>query len=188
MYILVPDLTTKVTYTEEQLVAMLQNRDQQVISVLYDMYSSTFYGVLSRMFQSQEVAEDLLQEVFVKIWKNASTYDASRGRLYTWMLNITRNTAIDHMRSKDFKSSEKIQRMDNAVYHINKQYSTDSKVDHIGLSKVLDTLKQEHRSIIDLIYFNGYTQSEVAEELSIPLGTVKTRVKMAMDHLRKVLK
>jgi RNA polymerase sigma-70 factor (ECF subfamily) len=173
--------------TEDKLIALLRNEPSTGVALLYDNYSSALYGVIFRIVEDQETSEDILQEVFVKIWKNINSYDSSKGKLFTWMLNIARNAAIDKLRSKDYQKSSKVQSIDNSVYTINKHHNTTSEVDHIGLKKIVEQLKPEHQQVIDILYFKGYTQSEAAEELKIPLGTVKTRIKAAITQLRTLL-
>lgn len=180
-------MPAKVQIEENELVRLLKERDQRGLRILYDNYSAALYGVIHRIITDTETAEDVLQEAFVKIWTNIANYDASRGRLFTWLLNVARNQAIDKTRSKDFKDSGKVQRIEDFVYNIDRRNSTSTSVDHIGLKNVLDRLKPEHRVLIDLLYFGGYTQSEAAAKLDIPLGTVKTRVKIAMTQLRELL-
>jgi RNA polymerase sigma-70 factor (ECF subfamily) len=136
--------------------------------------------------KSEELAEDVLQDAFIKIWKNITAYDSSKGTLFTWILNVARNTAIDKIRSQEYKNLSKIQPIDNHVGLVDHQSNTQTQIDHIGLDKVVDKLKPEHQTIIDYIYFKGFTQVEVSEALNIPLGTVKTRVKSAINHLREL--
>ena len=178
-------LTTKVKYSEEEMVGLLKAADQQAFSVLYDNYSKALFGVVKKVISEEEVAEDVLQDVFVKIWNNRLMYDASKGRLFTWMLNIARNASIDYLRSKQNKFDEKIHRGEKSVYELNKTSSIETSVDHIGLKKVVSKLKEDHRVLIDLVYFEGYTQEEISKKLDIPLGTVKTRVRAALITLRK---
>lgn len=156
--------------------------------MLYDHYSAALYGVILRIVIEKETAEDVLQESFVKIWNNVSNYDATKGRLYTWLLNIARNSAIDKTRSKNFRKEGKVQSLEDFVYSVDKQHNNSIPVDHIGLRKFVEELKPDQRELIDLLYFGGYTQSEAAEELNLPLGTVKTRVKAALTRLREILK
>ena len=174
------------TIAESELIALIKKEPDKGMSLLYDNYSPTLLGIIIKVVDEQELAEDILQEVFVKIWKNIGSYDDSKGKLFTWMLNIARNTAIDHLRSKAHQKSEKIQSINNSVYRLNKTYNVSNNIDTIGLKAFVEQLKPEHQSIIDMLYFKGYTQSEVAEELGIPLGTVKTRVKTAIVQLRKI--
>lgn len=179
-------MVSKEKISEDDLVALLRKEPATGISMLYDNYSSALFGIILRIIEEQEIAEDLLQEVFVKIWKNIQSYDKSKGRLFTWMLNIARNTAIDKLRSKDYRQSEKVQSIDNSVHSIGKAHSTSNNTDTIGLKNFVEQLKPEHQLIIDMLYFKGYTQAEAAEELNIPLGTVKTRVKAAIVQLKKI--
>lgn len=172
--------------SEDELVALLKGVPDKGVSLLYDNYASALFGVISRIVQEQEIAEDLLQEAFVKIWKNIRSYDKSKGRLFTWMLNIARNTAIDKLRSKDYQKAGQVQSISKSVYTLGKTHNTSNNTDTIGLKEFVEQLKPEHRSVIDMLYFQGYTQMEAAEELNIPLGTVKTRVKAALMQLRKI--
>lgn len=171
--------------SEENLVSLLQSKDQRGFSVLYDNYSSALYGVILKIVHSEEIAADVMQDSFVKIWRNVENYNRSKGTLFTWILNIARNTAIDKIRSQDFQNSQQNQDLSNYVNTIDSQNSTSFDVDAIGLRKIVEKLRPEHQQIVDLLYFQGYTQAEVAEELNIPLGTVKTRVKSAISHLRE---
>jgi RNA polymerase sigma-70 factor (ECF subfamily) len=129
-----------------------------------------------------------MQDAFVKIWRGIDSYDASKGTLFTWILNVARNTAIDRVRSQEFKQTMGAQSLNNSSPHLEGISASHQSVDHIGLENVLPLLRPEHQEIIDYVYFKGYTQTEVAESLNMPLGTVKTRVRMAIDHLRKILK
>ena len=180
-------LSEIIKYSEEELVALLQNRDQKAFSYLYDNYAAALNGIIYRMVEDRELAEDILQEAFIKIWNNFSNYDKLKGRLFTWMLNITRNLTIDTLRSKGYKKQGKISSDENSVSN----YTDDSKMaerfDAMGLRKQLVNLKPEQRSIIDLAYFNGYTQDEISKQMGIPLGTVKTRMRSAILELRKIL-
>lgn len=174
-------------YSEEELVLCLQRRDQKAFSYLYDNYAGALNGIICRMVEEPQLAEDILQEAFVKIWNNFSQYDSSKGRLFTWMINLTRNLTIDTLRSKGYKKQQKISKDENSVsnYH-DKNYGAD-KFDTLGLRKQVANLKPEQKSIIDLAYFNGYTQEEISKEMGIPLGTVKTRMRSAIMELRKML-
>lgn len=175
-------------FSEEELVTALKKGDQEAMAVLYDNYSAALLGVIFRIVDNNEAAEDILQEVFIKIWKNISSYDRSKGKLFTWLINIARNAAIDSMRVKDYAIKSKIQSIDNSVRSINRQYNVSTQVDHIGLKTLVDKLKPEYKVLVDKLYFEGYTQEEAAEELGIPLGTVKTRIRAAINHLREVMK
>lgn len=175
------------TYSEPELIALLKRGEESAYGYLYDHYAATLYGVILQVVPQQEVAEDVLQEVFVKIYRNIDQYEASKGRLYTWMLHIARNTAIDTIRSKEFKKSRKIRELKESVNANAAKKSVTPYVDHLGLDKVLSALNEDQQKIIDLAYFKGYTQEEISKELQLPLGTVKTRVRNALIQLRKLL-
>ena len=156
------------------------------MSVLYDMYSPTLYGVILQIVKVEETAEDVLQEAFVKIWNSFQSYDASKGRLFTWMINICRNLAIDKIRSKQHRVSQKTMDIPDAP---RAAYGSDEfKPEHIGLREITEKLNPVQKQIIDLMYFEGLTQSEIAEEFNIPLGTVKTRARSAIKTLGKLFK
>lgn len=181
-------LPNQATYTEEQLVFGLQQRDQQAFSYLYDHYAPALNAIIYRMVDDKELSEDILQEAFVKIWNNFNSYNKTKGRLFTWMLNLTRNLAIDTLRSKSYKKQAKISGDENAVSNIKDANTGIEKFDSVGLAKQLANLKPDQKTIIGLAYFNGYTQDEISKQLNIPLGTVKTKMRSAILELRKYLK
>ncbi len=171
-------------FAESQIVEMLHQNDKRAIAIIYDQYAPSLYGVVFRIVQSEEVAQDVMQDAFVKVWKKGTTYNSSKGTLFTWLLNITRNTAIDKLRSAGFRNSGKNQSIDNLVY--NKVSSRGTNPDEIGVKDLLNDLDEKYREVVDMIYFRGFTQKEVSEELNIPLGTVKTRLRIALRELRGI--
>jgi len=177
--------TKKITLTEEELVRALRAKETIAIQALYDMYSGALLGVISRIVQQSEIAEDLLQETFIKIWNSADSYDSSKGRLFTWMINVARNIAIDKLRSKDFRNSHKNQDIENNVDFIDSQKKITFNADTLGIRDMVTALKPEFNDVLNMVYFKGYTHVEAAEELNLPLGTVKTRIRMAIMELRK---
>ena len=174
-------------YTEEELVFLLKKQDQQAFSYLYDNYAAALNGVIFRMVEDKNLAEDILQEAFVKIWNNFASYDTSKGRLFTWMLNLTKNLTIDTLRSKGYKKQSKISKDENSVSNVSDGSLGAEKFDTIGLRKQLENLKPEQRILIEMAYFSGYTQDEISRDTGIPLGTVKTRMRSAIIELRKIL-
>jgi len=155
---------------------------------LYDHYSGALLGVIARIIKKEELAEEVLQDVFLKIWDRIESYDASKGKLFTWMLNIARNQAIDKTRSKEFSKAKKTGDIDNYVNRIENKGYVEQKVEGIGLQSVLNTLPEDQRFIVEQHYLKGYTQAEIADEFNLPLGTVKTRMRLAMKELRNLLK
>ena len=175
------------TYTEQELVLLLRNRNNQAFNYLYDNYSGALYSIILQIIQENELASDVLQEVFVNIWRKMESYDATKGRLFTWMLNIARNASIDTLRSKSYQNSKKNQELPDNVHSNSSSHVTQMNVDNIGLRKTLEKLKPEHRILIELAYFKGYTHEEIAEIEGIPLGTVKTRIRNSLLQLREYL-
>jgi RNA polymerase sigma factor (sigma-70 family) len=181
-------LVANITYSEGELVSLLQSRDTPAFNYLYDRYSSALYGVILPIVNETEVANDVLQEVFLNIWRKIETYDPSKGRLFTWMLNIARNASIDVLRSKSFQNSRKNQPLAETVDWSSSYQVFQPDTATIGLHKLLEKLKEEQRALIDLAYFKGYTHEEIAEIEGLPLGTVKTRIRNALIQLRNFMK
>lgn len=172
---------------QEELLPLLLKKDDRSFTLLYDNYSKSLYGVIFNLIKDKEEAEDLLQEVFVKIWKNIDSYNDSKGRFYTWMLNIARNATIDRLRSKGFNNSQKNLSSDNFVHILDDNAKAVNKIDAIGIRTFINKLKPKCIQLIDLLFFKGYTQQEASEELDIPLGTVKTQNRNCMNELRLMI-
>jgi RNA polymerase sigma factor (sigma-70 family) len=180
-------LSNQATYTEQELVFLLRDRNNQAFSYLYDNYSGALYSIILQIIKENELASDVLQEVFINIWRKIESYDATKGRLFTWMLNIARNASIDTLRSKSYQNNKKNQELPDNVHSNNAGQTTQLNIDNIGLKKTLEKLKPEHRILIELAYFKGYTHEEIAEIEGIPLGTVKTRIRNSLLQLREYL-
>lgn len=166
----------------------MRSRDRSALEYLYDHYSGALYGVVYRIVQEEEIAEEVLQDIFLKIWNKIDSYDSAKGRLFTWMLNLARNQAIDKIRSKEISRKNKTASIENYVSDVRTGEFAEQSVDSIGLKETLASLPEEQRFIVDHLYLKGYTQAELAEEFNIPLGTVKTRLRIAMKQLRLMLK
>ena len=176
-------------FVESDLVARLLQRDERTFLWLYQHYSLSLGRAIQVLVRNDEQARDLLQDVFVKIWTNISRYDATKGRLYTWMLNIARNTALDTLRANKAKKRPQTSQtlfFDETTLHIVDQqhHASPINADTIGLRTLLAKLPPDHQRLVDLIYLNGYTQKEAAEVIQIPVGTVKTRLRAALKELR----
>jgi len=174
------------SYTESELVALLKQRTQTAFNYLYDNYSGALYGVILSILADKELAGDVLQEVFVKIWRQIEQYDAEKGRLFTWLVNISRNASIDMLRSKGYHTQKQNRELTENVYSAAGTVSTET--DKIGLRKLVTGLKDDHKVLVELAYFQGYTQDEISKLLNVPLGTVKTRLRSALLQLRDLLK
>lgn len=171
---------------ETQITILLLKEDKKAISLLYKHYSPALYGIISRIILEKEIANEVLQDTFVKIWKNSSKYDITKGKLFTWMAQIARNSAIDTIRSGKYQRSTKTDSLPEYVYN-SKQLSESINVNDSGLKTQIDKMDLKYREVIDLIYFQGYSQSEAAKQLDLPLGTIKTRIRKAIIELRKSL-
>ncbi len=170
---------------EEQLIIRLKQQDQRVIGDLYTMYGAALHGIVLRIVHQPDLAKQVLQDTFLKVWRNGANYDANKGRLFTWLLNIARNTAIDATRTAHFQYSQKTENLDQLVCQPG---GHTTNPEHIGLKEVVGELDEKYRALINLIYFQGYTQEEAAEETGIPLGTIKTRLRYAIGELRTVFR
>ena len=177
---------TKISLSEAELIQAIRQKEKIGSEALYDMYSASLLGVITRIVQDEDLAEDLLQESFIKIWNSFDSYDEKKGRIFTWMVNLARNLSIDKVRSKDFRNSSKNQDIENSVITIDGERNTTLNPEVLGLKEMVNNLKPEAKAVLDLIYYKGYTHVEAAEELGIPLGTVKTRVRLAIINLRKL--
>ncbi|MCB9045868.1 MAG: sigma-70 family RNA polymerase sigma factor [Chitinophagales bacterium] len=164
---------------------LLKQKSRQGFDYLYKQYSGALYGIIRKVIADEQTAQDVLQEAFVKIWNNIDKFDPAKGRLYTWMLNLCRNTAIDKLRSKGEIMKGKIRTGDDIVYNEQNDLSTEQKTDTIGLRNVVAGMKPEYQSIVELAYFKGFTLDEISKSLDVPLGTVKTRMRKAMSILRE---
>lgn len=173
--------------TQDDLLILIANKDEKAFTHMYNMYSRSLFAVISNLIKEHEEAEDILQEVFVKIWKNIDSYNETKGRFYTWILNIARNTAIDKLRSKGFNNSKKNLSSDNFVHLLDDSNRATNMIDVIGIRDFVKKLKPKCIQIIELLFFKGYTQQEASEELEIPLGTVKTQNRNCINDLRNFL-
>lgn len=173
-----------VRYQESELVTQLKTNSRSAFEYLYDHYSAALYGVILKIVKDEERAADVLQESFLKIWRNIDSYSAEKGTLFTWMLNVARNRAIDLLRTEG-RSEQKVIRLDISVE--TEQDPAEGWSHFIYEMDVKDwvmRLSPEHRIPIELVYFQGFTHEEVAEKLSMPLGTVKSRIRRALQKLR----
>lgn len=172
---------------ENRIVQMMQQGDKQFLDLLYKEYGGIMYKITIGITKSQETAEDVLQDSLVKIWKNAKRFDPTKAKLLTWVVQIAKNTALDLVKSKAARDQQQTDTMADkpvvAAYGVSNQ-----NVDFIGLQETISkTLEERDQKILDMLYFQGYTQREVAEKLDMPVGSVKTRIRMTVNLLRKHL-
>lgn len=168
-----------------EIIRLLKQKDEKALSYLYDHYAGALNGIIIRILKSDKLAEEVLQQTFMKIWDKIELYDEQKSRLFTWMSRIARNTALDEIRLKRNRISQKTHSLDLNIHNIQKNEISLAGLDVQSLIAQLDS---KHKDVIDHTYLNGFTQKETAEKLDIPLGTVKTRVRSAIMALREILK
>jgi RNA polymerase sigma factor (sigma-70 family) len=178
-------LYNELHYTETELVQQLQKQNEKSFEYLYQKYNKALFSASFQIVGDMEICNDVLQQAFVSIWQKINTYDSSKGKLFTWMLNITKNASIDYLRSKAHKQHQQNQNVDNNVYATNLTTNATINVDSIGIKKFILTLKDEYKAVLIQSYFEGFTHDEIAENLQIPVGTVKTRLRASLIELRK---
>ena len=175
------------TFTEGELISSLKGRSEAAFSHLYENYSTALYKIIIQIVPDEEAANDVLQKVFINIWQKIDRYESSKGRLFTWMLNIARNAAIDTLRSKAYQVQKKHSIVPDSQMATIPAHFCQMRFDGIGITKYVAKLKPQQRILIELVYLKGYSQPEVAAMHDIPLSTIKTRVRSALSQLRHLL-
>jgi RNA polymerase sigma-70 factor, ECF subfamily len=178
--------------SDEQLMTGLDGSEvEAALSKLYDRYSRTVFGVGLKILGDRSMAEELVQEVFFKVWRSSGTFDPSRGSFSTWLYRVTRNVALDLYR----KRAHRIRQVSDGQLHVAAERDPSAGPQEVvdeswlswRVSRALEVLDAPHREVIDLAYFGGLTQREISERTGVPLGTVKTRTASAYKSLRKEL-
>jgi RNA polymerase sigma factor (sigma-70 family) len=182
-YIFVTILNTTTSHTIS--IELLKAKDKKAFEELYDKYSGALFSIILRIVNNTPVAEDVLQDSFLKIWRNIENFDSSKSTIFTWMLNICKNTAIDTLRRNNSRPSIQT---DVESVHIQELKATQTNVDLIGVKNSLKYLSTEQSQAIQAVYFSGYTHEEAAQQLNIPLGTLKTRVRNGIATLKAIFK
>jgi RNA polymerase sigma-70 factor (ECF subfamily) len=178
--------------TDEVLMSQVALGDSSALGLLYDRYSANVYALALRMLGDRQLAEELVQETFLRVWRQASTYRMVRGALVAWILSIARNLAIDELRRRgarpqavDGDAAERLALLESPgndpVEHVL------ARIQHEAVTGALDQIPAEQRRVLELAYFGGLSQSEIATQLGDPLGTVKTRMRLGLQKLKSVL-
>ena len=171
------------------LIQQVAKQDRDAFSQLYDSFSTLVFTLAMRMLKVRSDAEDLLQEVFVQVWRQAQNYSAERGSPEAWIINIARSRAIDKIRSirrmqKSFVLTDDPARAESPE---NVESSAAESETRLTMNSALANLPDPQRKVLELAYFDGLTQSEIADRLAEPLGTVKTRMRSGIQKLREIL-
>ncbi len=171
------------TLLERHIVELLHEQNEKAISLLYENYGDTLYGVAFKVVKNEELAQDVLQESFIKIWKKGNSYDSTKAKLFTWLFRITRNTAIDKLRSLSSKSDKEIQIDVSDVYNLGIE---SIRPEFMDIRQNLEKIEPKYQIVLDALFFQGMTQQEASDELDIPLGTIKSRLKIGLRELKKI--
>ncbi|WP_338484610.1 RNA polymerase sigma factor [Alkalicoccus halolimnae] len=175
-------------HEDVQLYERLHAKDQAAMEMLYDKYGKLLYSFAYKMVYNSAGAEEVVQEVMIKLWRGKGVYSAEKGRFTTWLLTITRHTAIDYLRKQKRHTEDVIHQ---ETEHEDSQPGVEEMVEWKHRSErvkeAMRVLKEEQRLIIDMFYFKGYSQKTIAEKVNVPLGTVKGRIRLALKHLKDEL-
>jgi RNA polymerase sigma-70 factor (ECF subfamily) len=186
---LLPLLFAVVGEGDAELVERLRKRDPQALGELYDRYGRLTYSLIYRIVRDTGIAEDLVQETFLRVWNRAQAFDAARGALGSWLLAVARNRAIDYTRSTAGRMRNAVELEEtehpSAFVDLEKEVLNSDKTRRVR--QAMEKLNANQRSVIELAYFEGLSQTEMAERMGQPLGTVKTWVRMALRALRDEL-
>lgn len=178
---------------DEALLARVAAGDARALETLYDRYSGVVYGTALRILGAAELAEEVVQETFWRVWRRSGTFQPSRGQVSSWILGIAHNLAIDELRRQRARPNPVYDEEDRPVL----RDLEDSRMDVASaaleeeqrrlISAALDQIPAEQREAIELAYFGGLSQSEIAARLHNPLGTIKTRIRLGLQKLREIL-
>ncbi|AIF66027.1 RNA polymerase sigma-70 factor, ECF subfamily [Terribacillus saccharophilus] len=170
-----------------ELYTMTQQGDKQALETLYDKYEKLIYSFSFRMTQQQEIAEEAVQEVFLKLWTKRDIYSEQKGKFSSWLLTVTRHTCIDLIRKKQRAPAPVEEKNDDKADQDAVEDIVEWKEKGEILRKAMGDLSKEQQQIIEMLYYKGYSQAELSRQLDIPLGTVKGRVRLALKHMKSKL-
>jgi len=171
--------------SDSNILVLLRDKNEKGLSDLYDKYSSSLFGIISRIIYDSSAAEDILSHTMLKAWNKIDSYDESKSSLFTWLSTIARNTSIDRKRLKSYQNNEKTESIDTHVYNVEASSENFAGID---VAKLTSKLDEKYKVVLDLMYLQGYSHGDISKHLEIPLGTVKTRLRSAIIILRDELK
>jgi RNA polymerase sigma-70 factor (ECF subfamily) len=179
---------------DDQLMEGVRRGDGRAVAALYDRYSGLIFALGLRMLGDREAAEELVQEVFLRAWRQSGTYQPQLGRLSSWLIGIARNLAVDELRRRGARPQKADGESDEQFAQIASPAGDDPAEQLVASSRrrevrlALDALPPAQRQVMELAYYGGLTQTEIAAQLGDPLGTVKTRMRLATQKLRDLLR
>ncbi len=175
---------------DSEIIEQLRKRNPDGLAAAYDRYGRTAYGLFVRITRDKTVAEDLLQELFLRLWNRSQGFDSTRGALGVWILSIARNMAIDHVRSAQTRFSTRLRSMEHLepLCLSKNPGGLENRIDDRRvIQEAFGTLSADEKRVMELAYFEGFSQSEIAENIHQPLGTVKSRMRSALARLRNAI-
>ena len=184
-----------VEFSDQKLMQKIAEKKKVAFSVLYDRHSAILFGLALKILHDRFLAEDVLQELFLTIWEKAEKFNTERGNVIAWMTILCRNRCIDKLRQLETNKQRSTELDEESVIQVKAHHASDDQFDsahqamlHKTVSEAMATLPVEQKQLIEMAFFEGFTQSEIARELNVPLGTVKTRIRLGMQKLRVILK
>lgn len=177
---------------ENELIKRIANGDQKALETIYERYNNLVYSVILKIVLKSEDAEEVTQEIFLQLWNKAKYFDVNKGNVYVWLMTLTRNKAIDKIRSKHYK----MEKQTNDLEYVSLFQSSDAKSGldaslsderSVHVKAALSQLDEKQRILLEDAYYQGYSQTELAEKYEVPLGTVKTRMRSGLKKLRTLL-
>ncbi len=176
---------------DSELIQKLHARDADAIALAYDRYGSLVYSLFLRMTRDQSAAEDLVQELFLRLWNKGRDFDPEKGSLGVWILSIARNIGIDHVRSASARFQTRLRPIDQTdqLSFSYKPKEPEAVIDNTrAVKQAFSELTSNQRRVLEMAYYEGYSQSEIAAQLQEPLGTVKSWMRAALGRLRTAVK
>jgi RNA polymerase sigma-70 factor (ECF subfamily) len=179
-------MSENLSFNEFELIERLNARDQSALSDLYQRFGAFVYGLSLRVLNNRELAEEVTQDVFLKVWNQAYRWDSTRGKVVTWLMTITRYTAIDRLRKEQRQAPNTMIPLDDIFELIGQRGSVGQpeQVDAQVLRSLIVQLPPEQVEVIELAFYGGMSHSEIAEYLAQPLGTVKSRIRIGLQRLK----
>lgn len=185
--------TSPLDITDEALMEMIQQKDEEAIAILFDRYASVLKALVMRVLHNDAESDDMVQEIFVELWNRAGNYDRSKGKPLGWIVTLARRRAIDRLRSREAYCRME-DRLLTATKHEPRESHSHVEEDAVHsemrehIARVMASLPPAQQDVIELTYFRGMSQREIAAHTGIPLGTIKTRIELAMAKLSEALR
>ena len=174
----------RIPIEEERLIKGLKAQNPKSFSILYNNYAKALRDSIAFIIKNDSETQNLVQDSFIKIWQNIEQYDESRGRLFTWIVNIGRNIAIDFLRSRRYIQQGYNLSLELISTEDGFELYPSNSLNYIGFEQIINKLEPNQKQVIDLIYFTGWTHEQAAVQLKLPLGTVKSRSRLALQQLK----